>query len=48
MEAQVKFYRPVQESLVLVSYARSGESGEAAHLHSIARACANRTLTGSR
>ena len=43
MKAQAKFYRPVQESLVLVTYASSGESDETAHLRSIARAFANRT-----
>ena len=31
-------YRPVQESLVLVSYASRGVSGETAHLRSIVRA----------
>ena len=41
MKAQVQFYRPVQDSLVLVRYARSGESGETAHLRSITRAFAN-------
>ena len=41
MKAQAKFYRPVQESLVLVTYVSSGESGEAAHLRSIARVLAN-------
>ena len=30
MKAQVKFYRPVQENLVLVTYASSGESGKTA------------------
>ena len=43
MKAQAKFYRSVQESLVLVTYASSGESDETAHLRSIARAFANRT-----
>ena len=43
MKAQAKFYRPVQESLVLVTYASSSESGETAHLRSIARAFANGT-----
>ena len=41
MKAQVKFYRPVQENLVLVTYASSGESGKTAHLCRIARAFAN-------
>ena len=43
MKAQAKFYRPVQESLVLVTYASSDESGAIAHLRSIARAFANCT-----
>ena len=43
MKAQAKFYWPVQESLVLVTYASSGESDETAHLRSMARAFANRT-----
>ena len=43
MKAKAKFYRSVQESLVLVTYASSGESVETAHLPSIARAFANRT-----
>ena len=43
MKAQAKFYRPVQESLVLVTYASSDESGAIAHLRCIARAFANRT-----
>ena len=42
-EGSGKFYMPVQESLVLVTYANSGESGEIAHLRSLARAFANRT-----
>ena len=41
MKTLAKFYRPVQESLVLVTDASSVESGETAHLHSIARAFAN-------
>ena len=36
MKAQVKFYRPVFENLVLVTYASSGESGKTARLRSIA------------
>ena len=43
MKAQAKFYRPVQESLVLVTYASSDESGAIAYLRSIARAFANHT-----
>ena len=43
MKAQAKFYRPDQESLVLVTYASSGESDKTAHLRSIARAFAIRT-----
>ena len=43
MKAQVKFYRSVQENLVLVTYASSEESGEIAHLRRIARDFANRT-----
>ena len=43
MKTLAKFYRPVQESLVLVTYASSVESGETAHLRSIARAFANCT-----
>ena len=43
MKAQAKFYRPVQESLILVTYASSDESGAIAHLRSIARAFANCT-----
>ena len=42
-EGSGQFYRPVQESLVLVTYASSGESDKTAHLRSIARAFANRT-----
>ena len=49
MKAQANFFRPVEESLVLVTYASSGESDETAHLRSIARAFANRTKkNGSR
>ena len=36
MKAQVKFYRPVQENLVLVTYASSRKSGKTAHLRNIA------------
>ena len=43
MKAQAKFYRSVQESLILYPYVSSGESGETAHLRSLARAFANRT-----
>ena len=43
MKAQAKFYRPVQERLILIAYASSGESGETSHLRSIARAFANCT-----
>ena len=42
MKAQVKFYRQVQENLVLVTYASSGESGKTVHLRRITRAFANR------
>ena len=42
MKAQVRFYRPVQENLVLVTYASSRESGKTAHLRRIAKAFANR------
>ena len=40
MKARANFYWPVQESLVLVTYASSVKSGETAHLRSIARAFA--------
>ena len=41
-EGSVKFYRPVQENLILVTYASSGESGKTVHLRRITRAFANR------
>ena len=41
-EGSAIFYRPVQESLVLVAYASSEGSGETAHLRSLARAFENR------
>ena len=42
MKARVKFYRQVQENLVLVTYASSGESGKTVYLRRITRAFANR------
>ena len=41
-EGSAKFYRPVQENLVLVAYASSEGSDETAHLRSLARAFENR------
>ena len=41
-EGSAIFYRPVQESLVLVAYASSEGSGETAHLRSLDRAFENR------
>ena len=41
-EGSAIFYRPVQESLVLVAYASSKGSGETAHLRSLDRAFENR------
>ena len=42
-EGSAIFYRPVQESLVLVAYASSEGSGETAHSCSLARAFENHT-----
>ena len=42
-EGSAKFYRPVQENLVLVAYASSEGSGETANSCSLARAFANHT-----
>ena len=42
-EGSAKFYRPVQESLVLMACASNEGSGYTAHLRSIARAIANHT-----
>ena len=41
-EGSAIFYRPVQDSLVLVAYASSEGSGETAHLRSLDRAFENR------
>ena len=41
-EGSAIFYRPVQESLVVVAYVSSEGSGETAHLRSLARAFENR------
>ena len=42
-EGPGNFYRQIQESLVLVTYASSKESGDTEHLRSLARAFANHT-----